>query len=50
MPHYPYAIVPHPIGVLEDDQLRERARQAAPQVANIVLNNAERPSARDAVV
>jgi hypothetical protein len=44
MPNYPYAIVPHPIGVLEDDQLRERARQAAPQVADIVLNNSERPA------
>ena len=44
MPNYPYAIVPHPIGVLEDDELRDRARQAAPQVAQIVLNHAERPS------
>jgi hypothetical protein len=43
MPNYPYAIVEHPIGVLEDEQLRERARQAAPQVAEIVLSYADRP-------
>ena len=24
MPNYPYAIVPHPIGVLPPDELRER--------------------------
>jgi hypothetical protein len=43
MPNYPYALVSHPIGVLEDDELRERARQAAPLVADIVLRNTDRP-------
>jgi hypothetical protein len=43
MPNYSYAIVPHPIGPLPPDQLRERARLAAPQVADIVLNHPDRP-------
>ena len=46
MPKYPYAIVPHPIGVLEDEELLNRARQAAPQVAEIVLRHTERPAAK----
>ncbi len=45
MPDYRYAIVPHPIGVLPPDQLKERARQAAPQVAEIVLKYNKRPPA-----
>ena len=45
MPNYPYAIVPHPIGVLEGEELRARAREAAPQVAEIVLNYKDRPAA-----
>jgi hypothetical protein len=37
MPDYRFAVVPHPIGPLPPDQLRERAKLAAPQVAEIVL-------------
>lgn len=43
MPKYKYAIVPHPIGPLPPDQLRERAKLAAPQVAELVLNDIDRP-------
>ncbi|MDE3077907.1 MAG: hypothetical protein KGJ86_20990 [Chloroflexota bacterium] len=37
MPNYSYAIVPHPIGVLKPPELRERAKLAAPLVAEIAL-------------
>ncbi len=33
---YPFAVVPHPIGTLEDDDLMARARQALPQVLQIL--------------
>ena len=36
MPDYGFAVVPHPLGVLFDDELRQRAELAAPQVASIV--------------
>lgn len=36
MPGYTFAVVPHPLGVLFDDELRERAELAAPQVVSIV--------------
>ena len=34
---YPFATVSHPIGTLEYDDLMERARQALPQVLQILL-------------
>lgn len=37
MPDYRFAVVPHPLGVLFDDELRQRAKLAAPQVIDIVL-------------
>ena len=36
MPDYRYAIVPHPLGVLFDDELFQRALLAAPQIVEIV--------------
>lgn len=39
MPEYRFAIVPHPLGVLFDDALRQRAALAAPQVAEIVTGS-----------
>jgi hypothetical protein len=36
MPDYRFAVVPHPLGVLFDDELRQRAELAAPQVVEIV--------------
>lgn len=36
MPDYRFVIVPHPLGVLFDDELWGRAEQAAPQVFEIV--------------
>ena len=33
---YPFAIVTHPVGSLEPDQLMERARQALPKVLEIL--------------
>ncbi|HYE91073.1 MAG TPA: hypothetical protein VEA38_08645 [Terriglobales bacterium] len=35
-PGYPFVVVPHPIGSLTADELRERARAAAPQVIEIL--------------
>jgi hypothetical protein len=37
-PDYPYVVVKHPIGSLDEDTLKERARDALPQVLNILLN------------
>lgn len=36
MPNYRFAIVPHPLGVLFDDELLGRAKLAAPQIGRIV--------------
>lgn len=36
MPDYRFAVVPHPLGVLFDDELWQRAELAAPQVFEIV--------------
>lgn len=40
MPDYRFAIVPHPLGVLFDEELQKRAELAAPQVAEIVTGSA----------
>jgi hypothetical protein len=37
LPGYPVAVVPHPIGSLTEDGLRERAKVALPQVLDILL-------------
>ena len=34
---YPFAVLPHPITALTDEQLRERARQALPQVLQLLV-------------
>jgi hypothetical protein len=39
MPDYRFAVVPHPLGVLFDEELRQRAESAAPQVNDLVTNN-----------
>jgi hypothetical protein len=36
-PEYPFAVVPHPVGSLEAEGLMERARQALPQVLQLLL-------------
>lgn len=36
MPDYQFAIVPHPLGVLFDEELRQRAELAAPEVGRIL--------------
>lgn len=36
IPDYPFAIVPHPIGSLTDEGLKERASKALPQVMSIL--------------
>jgi hypothetical protein len=43
MSAYRYAVVPHPIGVLDDDGLHDRARTAAPQIEQLVVRLASRP-------
>jgi hypothetical protein len=45
MPAYRFAVVPHPLGVLFDDELRQRAELAAPLVANIVATEQARRQA-----
>jgi hypothetical protein len=37
-PDYPYVVVKHPIGSLDEDTLKERAKDALPQVLDILLN------------
>jgi hypothetical protein len=34
---YPYAVVTHPVGSLEQEAVMERARQALPRVLEILL-------------
>lgn len=41
MPDYRFAIVPHPLGVLFDDELQQRAELAAPQIIQIVTGKNE---------
>ncbi|OGA35280.1 MAG: hypothetical protein A3G80_05680 [Betaproteobacteria bacterium RIFCSPLOWO2_12_FULL_62_13b] len=45
MADYKFAVVPHPLGVLFDDELRGRAELAAPQIVQIVLENVARTAA-----
>ncbi len=35
-PDYQYAMVPHPIGNLKDDQIKQRAQEVLPQVIEIL--------------
>jgi len=37
IPDYPYAVLPHPLGSLDDAGIRARATQAAPDVLRILL-------------
>lgn len=41
MEGYPFAVIPHPIGSLTPEQIRERAIEAAPQVARSLLARPE---------
>ena len=46
--NYQYALIPHPISSLNAEQVRERARQALPQVLSILgLEQAARDAAAD---
>ena len=36
IPDYPFVVLPHPLGSLPPDALRERAREAAPEVLRIL--------------
>jgi len=36
-PGYPFAVIPHPITALTEEQLAERARLALPQVLRLLL-------------
>jgi hypothetical protein len=45
MPDYRFAVVPHPLGVLFDDELRERAKLAAGQVADLAVEPQQVPDA-----
>jgi hypothetical protein len=35
-PEYRYALMPHPIGNLKPEQVRQRAREVLPQVLNLL--------------
>jgi hypothetical protein len=37
MPDYPFALIQHPIGSLTLEQIRERAKEAAPQIIGSLL-------------
>ena len=37
IPDYPFVVLPHPLGSLTAEGLRERAIQAAPEVLRILL-------------
>ena len=37
MPDYPFAVIEHPIGRLEDDELRRKAEAALPAVVGLLL-------------
>ena len=37
IPDYPFVVLPHPLGSLDEERLRERAAQAAPEVLKILL-------------
>ena len=46
-PEYAYAMMPHPIGNLRPDQIRQRAADVLPQVAQIIgLEGASAPKSR----
>ncbi len=42
LPDYPFVVVKHPIGSLADEDLKARAKDALPQVVDI-LTNGRRP-------
>ena len=37
IPEYPYVVIPHPLGSLEPEKLRQRAIQASPDILRILL-------------
>jgi hypothetical protein len=37
IPDYPFVVLPHPLGSLTPESLRQRAMQAAPDVLRILL-------------
>ena len=40
VPDYPYAVIPHPVGSLTSEGVRERARLALPQILQLLLSKA----------
>ena len=40
IPDYPYVVLPHPITALTEEQLWDRARQALPQVLELLMGKA----------
>jgi hypothetical protein len=37
MPDYPFVVIEHPIGRLEDDELRRKAEAVLPEVVKLLL-------------
>lgn len=38
VPGYPCAVIPHPVGSLDPDEVQARARAIAPRVAELLLS------------
>ena len=37
IPNFPFAVVPHPLGSLDENSLRERAKEVAGDIVKILL-------------
>ncbi|MCH2313843.1 MAG: hypothetical protein NZ820_09490 [Dehalococcoidia bacterium] len=37
IPEFPFAVVPHPLGSLDENSLRERAKEVAGDIVKILL-------------
>ena len=38
IPEFPFAVVPHPLGILDENSLRERAKEVAGDIVKILLD------------
>ena len=38
IPEFPFAVVPHPLGSLDENSLRERAKEVAGDIVKILLD------------
>ena len=38
IPEYPFAVMEHPLGSLDQDELKRRARKVTPEIASILMS------------